>query len=188
MKECFFPPVWALVPQSFEVQGGIWHYAGIGRIRPLLQGLLQFPQDQCWKRQTLISNKFYISGERMCVAQVENKRRTNAPRLVNTLLWAWFPGPTQDLQGGMKLLYKGNEFQISMTNIGVEIRIQDQSEGIPRQREGQIPGWKGQGFTFYCKDWFNYCWLWKHCNLKVNAAICSRWWPWLPGDWCRRVG
>ena len=131
-KNVFFPPVWAFVPQSFEVQGGIWHYAGIGWIRPVLQGLLQFPQDQCWKRQTLISNKFYISGEMMCVTQVENERRTNAPRLVNTLLWAWFPGPTQDLQGGMKLIYKGNEFQISMTNIGVEIRIQDQSEGIPR--------------------------------------------------------
>ena len=87
-KNVFFPPVWALVPQSFEVQGGIWHYAGIGRIRPVLQGLLQFPQDQCWKRQTLISNKFYISGEMMCVTQVENERRTNALQCI-AMLHGW---------------------------------------------------------------------------------------------------
>ena len=69
----------------------------------------------------------------------------NAPRLVNTLLWAWFPGPTQDLQGGMKLIYKGNEFQISMTNIGVEIRIQDQSERVKYQAE------KGKDSLFIAK-------------------------------------
>ena len=55
---------------------------------PVLQGLLQFPQDQCWKRQTLISNKFYISGEMMCVTQVENERRANALQCI-AMLHGW---------------------------------------------------------------------------------------------------
>ena len=97
---------------------------------PVLQGLLQIPQDQCWKRQTLISNKFYISGVMMCVTQVDNESLTNALQCI-AMLHGWSI-PFSELDFRVQLIYKGNEFQSSMTNIGVEIRIQDQSEGIPR--------------------------------------------------------